>query len=126
MILAIGIDIVEVARIERAIDRLGRRFIERVFTEAEAGYCDARPSAAIHYAGRFAAKESAMKALGTGWGEGVAWRDVEILASGVGPPSLVFHGVALERFRELGASRALVSISHTGGLAVAQTIFEGD
>lgn len=125
MILAIGIDIVEVARIERAIDRLGQRFIERIYTEAEAGYCGGRPSAAIHFAGRFAAKESAMKALGTGWGDGVSWRDVEILP-GVGPPRLEFHGIALDRFRELGAARAFVSISHTGGMAVAQTIIEGD
>lgn len=126
MILAIGIDIVEVARIERAIERLGRRFIERIFTDAEARYCDGRPAAAIHFAGRFAAKESAMKALGTGWGEGVAWRDVEILASEVGAPRLAFHGVALERFRDLGAARAFVSISHSGGLAVAQTLLESD
>ena len=114
-----------VARIERAIDRLGQRFIERIFTEAEAGYCVGRPSAAVHFAGRFAAKESAMKALGTGWGDGCSWRDVEILP-GVGPPRLEFHGIALDRFRELGASRAFVSISHTGGMAVAQTIIEGD
>jgi len=124
MVLAIGIDIVEVSRIESAIERLGRRFVERIFTEAEARYCDGRPSPAVHFAGRFAAKESAMKALGTGWGEGVAWRDVEILASDTGSPRIVFHATALDRFHALGATCALVSISHTSTTAIAQVVIE--
>lgn len=124
MILAIGIDIVEVERIERAVERLGRRFLDRIFTPAEAGYCDPRGARFVHYAGRFAAKEAAMKALGTGWGEGVSWREVEILPSTDGRPQLHLHGVALERFRSLGASRAHLTISHTERYAVAQVIFE--
>ena len=124
MILAIGIDIVEVDRIQATVGRLGRPFLDRVFTPAEIGYCDGRAARFVHYAGRFAAKEAAMKALGTGWGEGVAWREVEILPSSTGAPQLVLHGVALERFKLLGASRSLVSISHTEVHAVAQVVFE--
>lgn len=125
MILSIGIDVVEVDRIERAVGRLGDRFLRRVFTRAEIDYCDARAARSIHLAGRFAAKEAAMKALGTGWGGGVSWHELEILPSAAGPPQLSLSGVALERFRALGASRAHLSISHTRGLAVAQVIFEG-
>lgn len=125
MILATGIDIVEVARIERSIDRLGRRFVDRIFTPAEAAYCEPRGARFVHFAGRFAAKEAAMKALGTGWGEGVAWREVEILPSAAGAPQLILHGVARERFDALGATRAHVSISHTATHAVAHVIFEG-
>ncbi len=124
MVLAIGIDVVEIERIERAVERLGDRFLDRVFTPAEREYCDARAARFVHYAGRFAAKEAAMKALGTGWAEGVAWREVEILPSAGGPPKLSLHGVARERFDALGATRALVSISHTHALAVAQVLFE--
>ena len=124
MVLAIGIDIVEVERIERAVGRLGDRFLDRVFTPAEREYCDARGARFVHYAGRFAAKEAAMKALGTGWSEGVAWREVEILSSAVGPPQLRLTGVAKERFDAMGATRALVSISHTGAIAVAQAVLE--
>ncbi len=124
MVLAIGIDIVEVERIERAVERLGDRFLDRVFTPAEREYCDARGARFVHYAGRFAAKEAAMKALGTGWSEGVAWREVEILSSAVGPPQLRLTGVAKERFDAMGATRGLVSISHTGAIAVAQAVLE--
>jgi holo-[acyl-carrier protein] synthase len=125
MILAIGIDIVDVTRIEQAVERHGERFLNRVFTPAEVAYCDARGARFVHYAGRFAAKEAAMKALGTGWGSGVAWREVEILPSAGGPPQLTFTGTALERLTSLGASRAHLSISHTGSLAVAQVVLEG-
>ena len=124
MILAIGIDIVDVSRIEQAVERHGERFLGRIYTPAEVAYCDGRGARFVHLAGRFAAKEAAMKALGTGWAEGVAWREVEILPSAGGPPQLSLHGVARARFEALGASRAHLSISHTGALAVAQVIFE--
>jgi holo-[acyl-carrier protein] synthase len=124
MILAIGIDVVEIDRIERAVERLGERFLDRVFTPAERQYCDKRGARFVHYAGRFAAKEAAMKALGTGWAEGVAWREVEILPSAGGPPTLALAGVAGARFDALGATRSFISISHTHAVAVAQAIFE--
>jgi holo-[acyl-carrier protein] synthase len=125
MILAIGIDLVEVSRIEATVGRIGDRFLDRVFTPGERDYCDARATRFIHYAGRFAAKEAAMKALGTGWAEGVAWREVEILPSAAGPPQLLLHGVAGERFAAMGARRSFLSISHTAALAIAQVVFEG-
>jgi holo-[acyl-carrier protein] synthase len=124
MVLAIGIDVVEIDRIERAVERLGERFLDRVFTPAEREYCDSRGARFVHYAGRFAAKEAAMKALGTGWAGGVAWREVEILPSAAGPPQLALGGVARRRFDELGATRSLVTISHTHAVAVAQVLFE--
>ena len=126
MILSIGIDLVEVERIERAATRLGPRFLERLFTPAEIAYCTPRASRFVHYAGRFAAKEAALKALGTGWAQGISWRQIEILTSESGAPHLVLHGAALDRATRLGAARALVSISHTRGLAIAQVVLEGE
>jgi holo-[acyl-carrier protein] synthase len=125
MIVSIGIDIVEVERVERAVERHGSRFLEKIFTQPEIAYCEAKAARFVHYAGRFAAKEAAMKALGTGWGQGVAWREVEILPSSVGPPQLVLHGIARAHFEALGATKALLSISHTHIHAVAQVLFEG-
>ncbi len=124
MILSIGIDVVEIERIERAVGRLGDRFLDRIFTPAEREYCDARGARFVHYAGRFAAKEAAMKALGTGWAEGVAWREIEILPSVGGPPQLSITGTARERYDALGATRALLTISHTHAVAIAQVLFE--
>ena len=101
------------------------RFAERVFTARERAYCDSRGSAAAqHYAARFAAKEAAMKALGTGWSGGVAWQDVEVVSSESGAPALVFRAAALETFRRTGATRAHLSLSHTSEHAVAQVILE--
>ena len=101
------------------------RFRTRVFTERERGYCDARGAAsAQHYAARFAAKEAALKALGTGWSGGVGWRDVEVINDSSGRPVLLLSGTALELFRLSGATRAHLSLSHTAEHAVAQVLFE--
>ena len=101
------------------------RFRERVFTAGERDYCDARGAAsAQHYAARFAAKEAALKALGTGWSGGVAWQDVEVANDAAGRPALVFRAAALELFRRAGATRGHLSISHTSEHAVAQVILE--
>ena len=124
MIVSVGIDLVEVSRVQSAVERLGRRFLERVFTPAEIAYCESKSSRFVHYAGRFAAKEAAMKALGTGWSGGVAWREIEILPSDGAAPHLTLRGHALARFEGLGAARAHVSISHTREHSVAQVIFE--
>jgi holo-[acyl-carrier protein] synthase len=124
VIISIGIDIIEVRRVREVLARTPR-FVERVFTPLERAYCDGRGAvAAQHYAARFAAKEAALKALGTGWGGGVGWQDVEIARDGAGAPSLVFHGRALELFRRSGATRAHVSLAHTAEHAVAQVILE--
>jgi len=124
MIVAIGIDIIEVARIREVLARTPR-FRERVFTAAERVYCDRRGAvAAQHYAARFAAKEAALKALQTGWRGGISWQDVEVAARESGAPYLVLHGPVLELFNNSGATAAHLSLSHTTEHAIAQVILE--
>jgi holo-[acyl-carrier protein] synthase len=124
MIIATGIDLVEISRIEEVFERRGDRFRQRVFTEAEIEYCERQQARLESYAARFAAKEAAMKALGTGWADGVGWKEIEVVRDPGGAPRLELRGRALDRFRELGASRAHLSLTHTRGLAMAQVIFE--
>jgi holo-[acyl-carrier protein] synthase len=124
MIIAIGIDIIEVARVSEVLLRTPR-FAERVFTEAERAYCDSRGAVAVqHYAARFAAKEAALKAFQTGWRGGISWHDVEISARETGAPYLVFYGLVLELFNSSGATMAHLSLSHTSEHAIAQVILE--
>jgi holo-[acyl-carrier protein] synthase len=125
MIVGLGIDIAEVNRIESAIRRYGQRFLQRVFTEAEIGYCQSKANSFERFAGRFAAKEAAMKAIGTGWKRGVAWRDFEVVREPSGRPILRFSGVAAGFAERLGMKRALVSITHSSTQAIAQVILEG-
>jgi holo-[acyl-carrier protein] synthase len=122
MIVGIGIDIIEISRVEEAIKRNGERFLERVFTQGERAYCEARKLSAMHYAGRFAAKEAAFKALGTGWSGNIRWTDVEVENNDSGAPCLKLHGAALERFQALGATHTHISISHSRDYAVANVI----
>ena len=124
MIIGLGIDIIEISRIEAAIERNGVRFVNRVFTSNEQAYCEARNPSAVHYAGRFAAKEAAFKALGTGWAGNIRWTDVEVEAAQSGPPRLKLSGAALERFNALGALSAHISISHSREYATAVAVFE--
>lgn len=101
------------------------RFVERVYTAAERAYCDGRGAAsAQHYAARFAAKEAALKALHTGWSDGLAWQDVEVAAHASGAPLILFHGLARRLFDNMGATTAHLSISHTTEHAIAQVILE--
>ena len=123
-ILGLGLDATEIDRIAEVIERYGERFLARVFTEGEIAYCQARRAAAIHFAGRFAAKEAAMKALGTGHSHGVLWRDVEVVRRG-GPPQLRLHGGASRRFDAMGASSSLLTITHTDALAFAEVLLLG-
>lgn len=126
MIVAIGIDIIEVARIREVLLRTPR-FRERVFTAAERTYCDSRGAvAAQHYAARFAAKEAALKALQTGWSGGISWHDVEISSLESGAPVLTFQGEAKKLFEDSGATSALLSMSHTSEHAIAEVILERD
>jgi len=92
MILGIGVDLCEVERIEAAIARHGERFLTRIYTPAERAYCESKPNRMERFAGRFAAKEAAMKALGTGWRRGVAWRDFEVARALSGQPVIMLHG----------------------------------
>ena len=124
MIISVGIDIVEVYRIAETLARTPR-FTERVYTQAEREYCDAKGAAAAQsYAGRFAAKEAFLKALKTGWRGKITWHDIEILSDDQGVPSLIVSGEAETLFRNTGAVRSHISISHTTEHAVAQVIFE--
>ena len=124
MIVSIGIDIIEVARIREVLLRTPR-FRERVFTAAEQAYCDSRGAvAAQHYAARFAAKEAALKALQTGWRGGISWHDVEITSRDSGAPYLILRGPVKELFDSSGATVAHLSISHTSEHAIAEVILE--
>ncbi len=125
MILGTGIDIVEVARVETAMSRFGERFLARIFTPEERRYCGARANPAEHYAARFAAKEAGLKAIGTGWSRGVRWTDLEVRREPGGRPALILCGKAAEIAAGMGVGRVFVSLSHTGGHAIAQVILEG-
>ncbi len=124
MIVGIGIDIAEVPRIAASIARFGDRFLQRIFTEGEIRYCDAKANRAERYAARFAAKEAAMKALGTGWNYGVRWRDIEVSRKPGGRPTLLFHGKAAEFAAKLKATNVALSLTHTADEAIAQVILE--
>ncbi|HEY6338529.1 MAG TPA: holo-[acyl-carrier-protein] synthase [Candidatus Sulfotelmatobacter sp.] len=124
MIVGTGIDIAEVPRIRHAIERFGDRFVQRIFTAGEIRYCDSKANRMERYAARFAAKEAAMKALGTGWNHGVRWRDCEVARLPGGRPTIAFHGVAAEFASRLGVKNAALSISHTAEQAIAQVILE--
>src|SRR5258705_13041356 len=124
MIVSIGIDIIEVARIREVLLRTPR-FGERVFTSAERAYCERRGAAAAqHYAARFAAKEAALKALQTGWRGGISCQDVEIASRDSGAPYLVFHGPVQRLFMSSGATAAHLSISHTSEHPIPQVVLE--
>jgi holo-[acyl-carrier protein] synthase len=124
MIVAIGIDLVEISRLEEVFARRGDRFRARVFTEGEIGYCESLGSKFASYAARFAAKEAVMKAFGTGWSEGVGWKDIEVESKPGGAPTIKLHKRALDRMREIGATRVHVSLTHSSDLAMAQVVLE--
>jgi holo-[acyl-carrier protein] synthase len=124
MIIGLGIDLVEVARLADALDRHGNRFVERVFTGAEREACELRGDRALALAARFAAKEACLKALGTGWAEGLGFRDVEVVREGNRPPRLVLHGAAARRAEALGVIRSHVSLTHQPGIAAAVVVLE--
>ena len=120
-IIGTGLDATEIDRIASVIERYGDRFIRRVFTEGEIAYCQRKRDAASSFAARFAAKEAAMKALGTGHSRGVFWQGIEVVRYG-GPPQLRFHGGAASRFAALGATSALLTLTHSQTLAIAHVL----
>jgi len=124
MIVGLGIDISEIDRIEAAIMRHGAPFLERLFTPSEVAYCERHKAKYERYAARFAAKEAAMKALGTGWSRGVRWRDIEVAREPSGKPTLRLAGVAAEIAQRMGVRNISLSITHSGNLALAEVIFE--
>ncbi len=124
MILGTGVDIAEVPRIRESIERYGERFLRRVFTDGEIGYCEARARRYESYAARFAAKEAGMKALGTGWNHGIRWRDIEVVRPKGERPTLQFHGLAQKIAATLGTTNVSLSLTHTADQALAHVILE--
>src|SRR5689334_8382941 len=125
MIVGTGVDLAEVARIRAAIGRHGQRFIERIYTSAEIAYVERKANKFERYAGRFAAKEAGMKAIGTGWRRGVRWQDFEVTNLPSGRPVLRFHGEAAKIAAGLGVKSVQLSITHTSELGMAHVILEG-
>ena len=121
-VLGIGTDITEVLRIAQMIDRHGELFVGRVYTQAEIEYCRSRRMATQHFAGRWAAKEAVLKALGTGWRKGISWRDVEVLNGASGRPVATLKGGTLEIAERMGIRCILVSISHCRSHATAYAV----
>jgi holo-[acyl-carrier protein] synthase len=124
LIIGLGVDIAEVGRIKTAIERHGETFLRRLYTPAEREYCERFKNKYERYAGRFAAKEAAMKALGTGWSRGVRWVDVEVVRQRGGRPTVKLHGEAGNIAARLGVKNISLSITHTADQAFAQVIFE--
>jgi holo-[acyl-carrier protein] synthase len=124
MIAGVGVDIVDISRIQALMDRYGERFLRRVYTEAEAAYAMGGANKAERLAGRFAVKEAVMKALGTGKSQGILWRDVETLRARSGKPEVRLHGQAGAWAEKRGGGAVHVSITHDGGKAVAFVILE--
>ena len=124
MIVGTGIDLAEVPRIAAAIERFGERFLHRVFTADEIRYCDSKANRFERYAARFAAKEAGLKAIGTGWGRGVFWTDIEVRREPGGRPTIAFHGKAADFAAKLGVKHASLSLTHTKETAMAQVILE--
>lgn len=125
MIIGIGTDIVSVQRIEKAVERFGERFINRVFTEDETSCCDGKKEKAQYLAGRFAAKEAVLKALGTGISNGIWFKDVEVARVHGKRPEITLHGKGKEMAESLGVKNIHISISHDGGIATAFAVVEG-
>jgi len=121
----IGIDVCKVERIAESLQRFGERMERRLFTQDELAYCRGFKDPLPHLAARFAAKEAASKALGTGIAGGVGWTQIEVVQPGGRVPLLRLSGVALERFTAMGATRSHLSLSHDGGLGVACVVLEG-
>ena len=123
MIVGLGLDLTEIGRVEMILSRHGRRFAQRVLTERE--LADMPPARAASYlAARFAAKEAASKALGTGISQGISFKDMEIVKNALGQPQLLFHGQALERARELRVVRVHLTITHSRDTAAAAVVLE--
>jgi holo-[acyl-carrier protein] synthase len=125
-ILGTGTDIVECLRIAQMIERHGELFLTRVYTDHEIAYCTARKAATQHYAGRWAAKEAVLKALGTGWRRGISWRDIEVRNDRNGSPAVILSGGARDAMEQSGIRRLHITISHCRCHAVAYVVAEGD
>jgi holo-[acyl-carrier protein] synthase len=124
MIIGTGIDLAEVYRIRESIERFGDKFLERVYTPREIAYANSKANRFERFAARFAAKEAAMKALGTGWQLGVRWHDFEVVNLPGGRPTLALHGRAAEIARGLGIRAIALSLTHTEQYGLASVVAE--
>lgn len=127
MIVSVGVDMIEVARIRRALEdaTIGKRFRDRVYTEKEVAYCERKGVGKYEsYAGRFAAKEAVMKALGCGWGAKASWLNIEVVRARGGRPEVQLHYHTATFAREIGIRRFALSITHTNEHALAYVIAE--
>ena len=125
-IIGHGVDLVDIERIERSLSAYADRFRDRVFTKLESDYCSDSRRPAPHFAARFAAKEAVLKAIGTGWRDGIAWTDIEVVHSPSGAPSIRLTGQASLIAQSLGISGWFLSLSHTSTAAMASAIAVGD
>ena len=123
-VVGIGVDVVECARIQNSLDRFGERFLKRVFTDGEINYSMSMKFPARHLAARFAAKEAASKAFGTGIGKSMGWRDIDVRKKPSGEPFLVLTGGAEQLAKERGVRNALITLSHTDQLGMAMIVLE--
>lgn len=124
MIVGTGVDLAEVDRLRKALERFGDRFLTRVFTAAEIAYVERRGNRFQRYAARFAAKEAGMKALGTGWRRGVRWQDFEVANLPSGKPTLKLHGEAARYAAQQGVASISLSLTHTAELGMAFVVME--
>jgi holo-[acyl-carrier protein] synthase len=124
MVIGTGIDLVEIGRIQQSMDRYGQRFLNRVYTSAEQAYCKRKRKAGESFAARFAAKEAAAKALGTGISYGVNWLEIEVVREPGQRPTIQYHGRAAEIAARLGVAHAALSLTHTADLAMASVVLE--
>ena len=124
MVVGLGTDLTEIARIARSIERHGERFLARIYTPGEIAYCQRKRSFAESFAARFAAKEAAAKALGTGISRGVSWQEFEVTRAPSGKPSLLLHGRAAQLAAQLGVVSTALSLTHAREFAMAVVIFE--
>jgi holo-[acyl-carrier protein] synthase len=124
MIVGTGVDLAEVPRIRKSIERFGARFVERIYTPAEIAYVERKANRFERYAARFAAKEAGMKAIGTGWKRGVTWRDFEVANLPSGKPTLRLNGVAAQVAGRLNVRNISLSLTHTAEYGMAHVILE--
>ncbi|MBB6142756.1 holo-[acyl-carrier protein] synthase [Silvibacterium bohemicum] len=124
MILGTGIDIIEIDRVARSIERFGERFLDRIFTPGEIAYCSRKKNSAESFAARFAAKEAGAKALGTGIQHGVAWKELEVQRQPGSRPTLHLSGRASELASQLGVRRIALSLTHSQTIAMASVHLE--
>jgi holo-[acyl-carrier protein] synthase len=126
LIIGIGVDLIEVDRVAQLLTRHPERGKDRLYTESEIAYCGCSRRPAESFAARFAAKEAFFKAIGTGWGTGGEWREVEVRTGELGAPSLELHGKAAQIAADRGVQRVHLTLTHTGGMACAFVVLEGD